>query len=69
MYYKVRTERDVETVIVQHDSPDDFVFPTENLGFNPAHIIKQQGVRQTVKQPVKRQGDEPLESEAKKPKI
>ena len=61
VYYKVRTERDVETVLVQHESPDEFVFPMETLSFDPSKIIKQQGV--------KRPADAPLETEAKKSTI
>ena len=61
VYYKLRTERDVETVLIQHDSPDDFVFPMETLGFDPSQIIKQQGV--------KRSADTPIETEAKKSTI
>ena len=58
MWYNVRTERDVETVISYHESPDEFVFPLETLGFMSSQIVKTQGV--------KRQADEPVEAQAKK---
>ena len=61
VYYKVRTDRDVETVLIQHGTPDEFVFPMETLSFDPSKIIKQQGV--------KRPADAPLETEAKKSTI
>ena len=61
VYYKVRTDRDVETVLIQHGTPDEFVFPMETLSFDPSKIIKQQGV--------KRPADAPLETEAKKSAI
>ena len=58
MWYKVRTERDVETVISYHESPNEFVFPLETLGFMSSQIVKTQGV--------KRQAEEPVEAPAKK---
>ena len=58
VWYNVRTERDVETVISYHESPDEFVFPLETLGFMPSQIVKKQGV--------KRPADEPAQVEAKK---
>lgn len=58
VWYKVRTERDVETVISYHESPNEFVFPLETLGFMSSQIVKTQGV--------KRQADTPVEVQAKK---
>lgn len=51
VWYKVRTERDVETVIAYHQSPDEFVFPLENLGFMPSQIFKNQGLKRPADEP------------------
>lgn len=45
-------------MISYHESPDEFVFPLETLGFMPSQIVKKQGV--------KRPADEPAQVEAKK---
>ena len=58
MWYNVRTERDVETVISYHESPDEFVFPLETLGFMPSQIVKKQGT--------KRASEESVDTQAKK---
>ena len=52
MWYNVRTERDVETVISYHESPDEFVFPLETLGFMPSQIVKKQGTKRPSEEPV-----------------
>ena len=58
MWYNVRTDRDVETVISYHESPDEFVFPLETLGFMPSQIVKKQGT--------KRPSEEPVDTQVKK---
>ena len=45
-------------MISYHESPNEFVFPLETLGFLSSQIVKTQGV--------KRQADEPVEAQAKK---
>ena len=45
-------------MISYHESPNEFVFPLETLGFMSSQIVKTQGV--------KRQADEPVEAQAKK---
>ena len=45
-------------MISYHESPNEFVFPLETLGFMSSQIVKTQGV--------KRQADEAAEGQAKK---